>query len=146
MRIFFKYKAMKFRSLYVVAAVAALFATPGLADTERVLSGTVDIDQTRVAFLVSGNGGGGTLHFKGKDYPFTIENARIAELSSRRDYGSGVLVPHPEPFILPATFQGRPLTFPVDPAFTGEPENVQISSPMVLPDLTGRPRGLVARW
>ncbi len=71
-----------------------------------------------------------------KDYPFTIENSRIAELSSRGDYGPGVLVPHPEPFILPATFRGRPLTFPVDPAFTGEPVNIQMSSPMVLPDVT----------
>ncbi len=72
-----------------------------------------------------------------KDYPFTIENSRIAELTSRGDYGPGVLVPHPEPFILPATFHGRPLTFPVDPAFTGEPVNIQMSSPMVLPDLSG---------
>jgi hypothetical protein len=72
-----------------------------------------------------------------KDYPFTIENSRIAGLSSRGEYGPGVLVPHPEPFILPAMFHGRPLTFPVDPAFTGEPENIQMSSPMVLPDLTG---------
>jgi hypothetical protein len=70
-------------------------------------------------------------------YPFTIENARIAELSSRHDYGPGVLVPHPEPFILPATFRGQPLTFPVDPAFTGDPENIQMSSPMVLPGLNG---------
>jgi hypothetical protein len=74
-----------------------------------------------------------------KEYPFTIENSSIAELSSRRDYGPGVLVPHPEPFIMPATFHGRPLTFPVDPAFTGEPANVQVSSPMVLPGLTGSP-------
>ena len=72
-----------------------------------------------------------------KEYPFTIENTRIAELSSRPDYGAGVLVPHPEPFIQEATFQGRPLTFPVDPAFTGEPANIQMSSPMVLPGLTG---------
>jgi hypothetical protein len=36
------------------------------------LSGTVDINQTRVAFLVSANGGGGTLHFRGNDYPFSI--------------------------------------------------------------------------
>jgi hypothetical protein len=70
-------------------------------------------------------------------YPFSIENARIAELSSRHDYGPGVLVPHPEPFILPATFRGQPLTFPVDPAFTGDPENIQMSSPMVLPGLNG---------
>lgn len=72
-----------------------------------------------------------------KEYPFTIENSRIAEFSSRREYGPGILVPHPEPFILPATFHGRPLTFPVDPAFTGEPANIQMSSPMVLPGLTG---------
>ena len=74
-----------------------------------------------------------------KDYPFTIENSHIAELSSRPDYGGGVLIPHPEPFILPATYHGRPLTFPVDPAFTGEPANIQVSSPMVLPGLTGSP-------
>ena len=72
-----------------------------------------------------------------KQYPFTIEDAQIAELSSGPDYGAGVLVPHPEPFIQEATFQGRPLTFPVDPAFTGEPANIQMSSPMVLPGLTG---------
>ena len=70
-------------------------------------------------------------------YPFTIANARIAELSSRPEYGCGMLVPHPEPFIRTAIFQGRPLTFPVDPAFTGEPANIQMSSPMVLPGLTG---------
>ena len=72
-----------------------------------------------------------------KQYPFTIEDTRIAELSLRRDYGTGVLVPHPEPLIHEATFQGQPLTFPVDPAFTGEPANIQMSSPMVLPGLTG---------
>lgn len=72
-----------------------------------------------------------------KQYPFTIEDARIAKLSSRPDYGAGVLVPHPEPFIHEATFQGRKLTYPVDPAFTGEPANIQMSSPMVLPGLTG---------
>jgi hypothetical protein len=36
------------------------------------LSGTLDIEQTRVAFLVSGSGGGGTLHYAGRNYPFTI--------------------------------------------------------------------------
>ena len=35
-------------------------------------AGTVDIDQTRVSFIVSGNGGGGTLHYAGKSYPFSI--------------------------------------------------------------------------
>jgi hypothetical protein len=36
------------------------------------LSGTLDINQTRVSFVLSGNGGGGTLHYRGQDYPFSI--------------------------------------------------------------------------
>jgi hypothetical protein len=35
-------------------------------------SGTVTIEQVQVAFLGSGNLGGGTLTFQGRDYPFTI--------------------------------------------------------------------------
>jgi hypothetical protein len=43
----------------------------GAAD-ETLPSGTVEINQTRVAFLVSGNTGGGVLHYRGRDYPFSI--------------------------------------------------------------------------
>lgn len=57
-------------------ALAVLLTLPiaaSAADTDKMVqTGTIDIDQTRVSFLVSGNGGGGTLHFKGKDYRFTI--------------------------------------------------------------------------
>ena len=38
----------------------------------RVKSGTVEIEQVQVAFIGSGNVGGGTLHFLGKNYPFTV--------------------------------------------------------------------------
>lgn len=43
-----------------------------LAQEDKTPSGTVEIDQTQMAFLVSGSFGGGTLHFQGKAYPFTI--------------------------------------------------------------------------
>jgi hypothetical protein len=62
----------------ILAAVAGLMLVAGVSvaadkpDPDLHLSGTLDIDQTRVSFLVSGNGGGGTLHYKGKSYPFAI--------------------------------------------------------------------------
>jgi hypothetical protein len=43
-----------------------------LAQEDKTPSGTVEIDQTQMAFLVSGSFGGGTLHFQGKSYPFKI--------------------------------------------------------------------------
>ncbi len=52
-------------------AVAALFVPPARAQ-ERVKSGTVDIEQVQVAFIGSGNVGGGTLHFHGRSYRFSI--------------------------------------------------------------------------
>jgi hypothetical protein len=35
-------------------------------------AGTVDIEQTQIAFIGSGNLGGGTLYFGGKTYSFTV--------------------------------------------------------------------------
>ena len=39
---------------------------------ERVKAGTVEIEQVQVAFIGSGNLGGGSLQFQGKTYRFTI--------------------------------------------------------------------------
>jgi hypothetical protein len=57
-----------------LTAAALLTGASFASDTDPQLhySGAIDIDQTRVSFLVSGNGGGGTLHYRGKDYPFAI--------------------------------------------------------------------------
>jgi len=58
---------------FALALALALLAAPAAAAAETLHpAGTVDIDQTRVAFVLSGNGGGGVLHFKGHDYPFSI--------------------------------------------------------------------------
>jgi hypothetical protein len=40
-------------------------------------AGTVDIDQTRISFLVSGHAGGGVLHYRGHDYPFSISGLGV---------------------------------------------------------------------
>lgn len=39
---------------------------------QRVLSGTVYIEQVQVAFIGSGNVGSGTLHYRGKTYRFSV--------------------------------------------------------------------------
>ena len=50
---------------------ALLLIRPARAQ-ERVKVGTVEIEQVQVAFIGSGNLGGGTLQFQGKTYRFTI--------------------------------------------------------------------------
>ncbi len=58
------------RALAVTGAAGMLLA--GRQAVADVKSGTVDIEQVQVAFIGSGNLGGGTLHFQGKHYRFTV--------------------------------------------------------------------------
>ena len=53
-------------------AGAALLLCPPARAQERVKTGTVEIEQVQVAFIGSGNVGGGTLQFQGKSYRFSI--------------------------------------------------------------------------
>ena len=57
------------RALAVATALA--FGQPATAQDLKP-SGSVTIEQVQVAFLVSGNIGGGVLTFEGKSYPFDI--------------------------------------------------------------------------
>jgi hypothetical protein len=46
---------------------------PASAQSSKLTeSGTVTVNQAQVAFIVSGNVGGGKLHYQGKTYPFSI--------------------------------------------------------------------------
>lgn len=56
----------------LAAGIAVLaLAPPSLAD-DLVQSGTVKIEQMQIAFIGSGNLGGGTLFFGGRQYDFTV--------------------------------------------------------------------------
>jgi hypothetical protein len=58
-------------ALLLLAGVA--LAPPlALAQEDRTPSATVEIDQTQFAMIVSGAFGGGTLHYQGESYGFTI--------------------------------------------------------------------------
>jgi len=64
---------MKSHLRLAIAASLALALAGGLpAAAADKPSGMVVISQVQVAFLLSGNVGGGTLTVKGKDYPFSI--------------------------------------------------------------------------
>lgn len=75
-------------------------------------------------------------NWRGEDlekFPFLIRDERIASLSTRPEYGAGILEPRPAPLVNVAEYQGRRLTYPVDPAFTGDRANLAFSSAQVLP-------------
>ncbi len=61
-------------SMAAGAALAAIVSCVGLLTSAvaQAPSGTVDISQTQIAFVVSGNVGSGTLHFGGRSYRFKI--------------------------------------------------------------------------
>ncbi|CAH1669965.1 hypothetical protein [Chelatococcus asaccharovorans] len=61
-------------SLALLATIAlTLLAAQASAQTAKPKpAGRVVIDQTQVAFIGSAAVGGGTLHFRGRSYPFTI--------------------------------------------------------------------------
>jgi hypothetical protein len=71
-----------------------------------------------------------------EQFPFTIRNEKIASFSARAEYGPGILEPAPAPLATAAQYQGKPLTFPVDPDYMSDPANLEFSSMQVLP---GRP-------
>lgn len=56
----------------VLAAGVAGLALPRAARAEAVASGTVYIEQVQIAFIGSGNLGGGVLSYGGHQYDFTV--------------------------------------------------------------------------
>jgi hypothetical protein len=82
-------------------------ALPAAADTnteKMVWSGTMDIDQTRVSFIGSANGGGGTLHFRGKDYPFSTGGLGIGGIGVTRLKATGTVYNLNDPAKFPGTY------------------------------------------
>ena len=71
---------MRIKNLLAAAAIVAMslsFAQVGAQETTadgkpKILAGTVHIDETQVAFLVSAKKGGGTVTFEGNSYEFSI--------------------------------------------------------------------------
>jgi hypothetical protein len=61
-------RALGIGLLWLALAPAAAQETP----TPKAPSATVEIDQTQMAFIISGSLGGGVLHYQGADHRFRI--------------------------------------------------------------------------
>ena len=77
---------------FAVAMLALITALAiARADEQLVQSGSVTISQTRLAFLVSGNAGGGTLRYNGRDYPFAIGGLGIGGIGITKLEATGTV-------------------------------------------------------
>jgi hypothetical protein len=56
-----------------------------------VKSGTITIEQVQIAFIGSGNLGGGTLNFRGKTYPFTIGGLGVGGFGASKIEATGTV-------------------------------------------------------
>ncbi|MEZ5833907.1 MAG: hypothetical protein R3D05_22275 [Dongiaceae bacterium] len=80
------------RGLMRLAAGAAAFAMPRASNAEDyVQSGTVKIEQVQIAFIGSGNLGGGTLYYSGKQYSFTVGGLGIGGIGISRMTATGIV-------------------------------------------------------
>jgi hypothetical protein len=66
--------------------------------------------------------------------PFVIRNEAIASFSTRPEYGAGFIEPVCAPLARAAEYQGKPLTWPVDPRYSGDPSNLAFSSAQIVPN------------
>jgi hypothetical protein len=71
-------------------AIWCLAAAPTSAD-ELKKSGTFTVEQVQIAFIGSGNLGGGTLKFGGKSYDFTIGGLGIGGFGVSKITGTGTV-------------------------------------------------------
>lgn len=76
------------RRMLAGAATLTLAAWPAVGQ-QPVKSGTVEIEQTTIAFIGSGGIGGGTLHFRGKSYRFSIGGLGIGGFGISRMEATG---------------------------------------------------------
>ena len=67
------------------------FSTGAVADNPPTQSGTVTIHQVQVAFIGSGSGGGGTLRFRDRSYPFKLGGLGIGGIGVSRLDATGTV-------------------------------------------------------
>jgi hypothetical protein len=78
--------------LRLAGGFAALIAArPALATGDFVQSATVKIQQVQIAFIGSGNLGGGTLFYGGQQYPFTVGGLGIGGFGVSRMTATGIV-------------------------------------------------------
>jgi hypothetical protein len=74
----------------------------------QVPDATVEIQQAQVAFIGSGSGGSGILHFRGRDYPFTANGVGVGGIGASSIEATGDVYGLPDISRFPGVYaQGR---------------------------------------
>lgn len=74
-----------------LAVGAAGLVLPRLARADPVQSGTIYIEQVQIAFIGSGNLGGGTLNYGGRKYDFTVGGLGIGGIGISKMEATGTV-------------------------------------------------------
>ena len=77
--------------LPIIGALVAIGLAANASAADLKESGTVHIEQYQVAFIGSGNLGGGTLKFQGKTYKFTIGGVGIGGFGASKITANGTV-------------------------------------------------------
>jgi len=85
-----KRSALRWRALAAGLLLALAIAGPSGADDLKK-TGTVRIEQVQIAFIGSGNLGGGTLQFGGKSYDFSIGGLGIGGIGLSKITATGTV-------------------------------------------------------
>ena len=75
----------------VMAMVAVQYGSAHAQSSKLQKSGTLTIDQAQVAFVFSGNVGGGKLNYGGKTYPFSIGGLGVGGIGVSSIEATGVV-------------------------------------------------------
>jgi hypothetical protein len=77
------------KTLFGLSGIVFSSGVFAAAAQERVKSGTVEIEQVQIAFIGSANLGGGTLHFQGKSYRFTVGGLGVGGFGASKMQATG---------------------------------------------------------
>lgn len=83
-------------------------------------TGTVKIEQTQIAFIGSGNLGGGTLQFQGRSYAFKIGGLGIGGFGVSKMVATGEVYNLADPRYFPGTYVQARYGFALGNASAGE--------------------------
>ncbi len=126
-----------------------LLASPNLSFGQTVSdapelkqSGTVEIEQVQIAFLYSGNLGGGRLHYQGKTYKFTIGGLGIGGIGVSKIEATGEVYNLNNLSDFPGAYGQARYGYALDTESTGEP---WLHRDMSAHDLFARHGNLVER-
>ena len=76
------------KTMKIAAAAIALLVLAGGAaqaqDKPKVFAGTIKIDSTQLAFIISGKVGGGVLTFQGKTYDFDLAGLGVGGIGIKK--------------------------------------------------------------